>query len=423
MRRGLSLKPFCLLAVFAWAGAGGCAFGPKAIQKTHGMYAESVRQVEEEQLLRHIIHLRYNETALNLDITSIAAQYEASASVEARPFFVAPNPGSNAFRTFTSILPDLSISGSNRPTITYAPLNDGTSVRRYLTPITLETLVLLTQTSWPVSSVLRLWVERINGVPNAVTASGPQRAVIPDYARFRQAAELLQTAQDRELASVRTEERVVETSASFAAESVTPAVALEASKAGLEYRPDADGKRSTLVRRDRRLYVEVSSGAENSPELLELSSLLNLVPRKNRYDVMLASRGSPDPMKFPSPPEDTFRIVPRSTAQVLFYLSNGIEVPAEHICAGLVPQSLGADGQPFDPRTITDGLFAVHVCKGRKQPPNAHIAVNYRGFWYYIDDADRDSKATFALVLQLSRLDFARQSIGSSPTLTLPVGR
>ena len=52
----------------------------------------------------------------------------------------------------------------------------------------------------------------------------------------------------------------------------------------------------------------------------------------------------------------------------------------------------------------------------------AYVAIKNRGYWYYIDDRDQESKATFALVLQLSRLDFARQQ-PAGPFLTLPVGR
>src|SRR5271157_4829502 len=100
----------------------GCAFGPRVLEKSHGRYQESVRQVDEEQLLRNLVHLRYSELPLELDVSSIAAQYELAGAAEARPFFVAPNPGSNGiFRTFTSILPDLSVSGANRPTITLVP--------------------------------------------------------------------------------------------------------------------------------------------------------------------------------------------------------------------------------------------------------------------------------------------------------------
>jgi hypothetical protein len=50
--------------------------------------------------------------------------------------------------------------------------------------------------------------------------------------------------------------------------------------------------------------------------------------------------------------------------------------------------------------------------------------VKYRGYWYYIDDADQASKTTLALMIQLSRLDFTRrQRTGGGPFLTLPVGR
>ena len=68
--------------------------------------------------------------------------------------------------------------------------------------------------------------------------------------------------------------------------------------------------------------------------------------------------------------------------------------------------------------------LAVRVCGGHRPPPNAYLAVHYRGYWYYIDDTDRETKATFALMTHLSRLDFNRQSLGGQgPALTLPVGR
>ena len=176
------------------ASSPGCAFGPKVLEKTHGRYQESVRTVNEEQLLRNIVHLRYNEIPFELNVSSIATQYELAGSAEARPFFIAPNPSNSnvIFKTFTSILPDLSVSGANRPTITLVPADNSETVRRFLTPIPTETLAFLSETSWPISVVLRLWVERLNGVPNAVTASGPSIGVISDFGRFRRVADLMQ---------------------------------------------------------------------------------------------------------------------------------------------------------------------------------------------------------------------------------------
>jgi hypothetical protein len=158
----------------------------------------------------------------------------------------------------------------------------------------------------------------------------------------------------------------------------------------------------------------VSPGAENSPELHELSSLLNLVPGRSKYEISVSNRGGPDPAKFNVPPSSELRIVPRSTAQAEFYLSNGVEVPAEHICSGVARSA--------DAMAITRGLFAVCVSSGHKPPPMAFVAIRYRDYWFYIDDRDQASKTTFALLLHLSRLDFARDPL-RGPALTLPVGR
>ena len=49
------------------------------------------------------------------------------------------------------------------------------------------------------------------------------------------------------------------------------------------------------------------------------------------------------------------------------------------------------------------------------------MAVCHLGYWYYIDEADQDTKATFSLLLQLSRLELAGKT-GQGPMLTLPLG-
>jgi hypothetical protein len=414
-----------LAAAGILAGAlagGGCAFGPYSLERSHGRYNEAVRRVDEEQLLRNLVHMRYNEIPLNLNVSSIAAQYELAGQAEARPFFAAPNPSGSTFRTFTSVLPDVNISGANRPTLTLIPSDNGAAVQKYLTPITADTLVLLQQTSWPIATVMRLWVERLNGVPNAPTASGPQRDLLPDFGRFRRVVELIQSAQDMGLGAVRPEEHSVEVGGPLPASAVTAAATVEAAKDGLEYRPRADGTTWSLVRKERRLVLEVNPSALGHPILAEIAGLLNLQPGQVRYEIVVAPGIVLDPLQTPIPPSDQIQINLRSTAQVYFYLANGVEVPSEHLEAGLVRLPAGPDGRPFDGRAVTDGLFTVHACQGHKPPPAAFVAVKYRDYWYYIDDRDQESKATFALVLSLSRLDFAHQQPGG-PFLTLPVGR
>jgi hypothetical protein len=319
-------------------------------------------------------------------------------------------------------LPDLTISGANRPTLTLIPADNGDAVQRFLTPISMETLILLQETSWPVSNVVRLWVERLNGVPNAATASGPQQNIIPDFGRFRRVVELLQAAQDLGLCFVRPEEHDVEVSGPLPASAVTASAAVEAAKDGLEYRPRLDGTSWALVRKARRLLLEVNPTAIGHPVLQELTMLLNLEPGLPQYDIVTAPGIEFDPLRSPTPPSDEVRVSLRSSSQVYFFLANGIEVPPEHLAAGLVRLPVGPDGRVFDGRAVTEGLFEVHVSTGHKPPPTAWVAIKYRGYWYYIDDRDQQSKATLTLVLALSRLDFGRGQ-PAAPFLTLPIGR
>jgi hypothetical protein len=421
-RRTIVRDALTLLGLVLLLAPSGCAFGPQALEGSHGRYNEAIRTVNEEQLLRNLVHLRYTESPLNLEVSVIANQYELSGQAEGRPFF-SPQASDSIFRSFSTVLPDILVSAANRPTFTLNPADDANAVRQFFTPIKADTLAFLAQTSWPTSTILRLWVREINGVPNAAPASGPPPGLPPDFARFQRLVELLQIAQDRQVAFLRAEEQANELSSRLPAEAVTATAAVEAAKNALEYQPRDDGKKWVLVRKERRLVLEVNPGAEGSPELAELAALLNLTPGRRRYEVVVQPGRLPDPARIPVEPSTVFRIVPRSTAEVWLYLANGVEVPAEHLSCGLVAPIVDAEGRVFDSREVTRDLLEVHACKGHKPPACAYVAVRYRGYWYYIDDRDLASKATFLFTLELSRLDFKQQLFGSQPILNIPVAK
>jgi hypothetical protein len=269
--------------------------------------------------------------------------------------------------------------------------------------------------------MMRLWVERLNGVPNAPSASGPQREFVPEFARFQRVAHLLQVAQDLELMIASSQERATPVGGPLPSASFTAAAAVDAAKNELEFRKQVDGSWA-LTRKERALVLEVNPAAIDHPVIVELAELLNLERGKELYDVVVAT-AVPRALGFPELPSDQLRLTPRSTAEVYFYLANGIEVPAEHLVSGIVRTAKAPDGSLFDGRVVTAGLFSVHASKGHKPPITAYAAVKYRGYWYYIDDRDEETKTTFALVLELSRLDFSAQESTGGPILTLPVGR
>ena len=77
-------------------------------------------------------------------------------------------------------------------------------------------------------------------------------------------------------------------------------------------------------------------------------------------------------------------------------------------------------GSVFDYDRVLGGLFKVWAVPCKHRPPHAAVAVPYLDHWYYIDERDHDSRATFALVLHMSRTEQGQTS-GSAPVLTLPL--
>jgi hypothetical protein len=412
------------LLCLVWCWCAGCSFGPRALERTHGRYNEAYRQVDSEELLLNIVRLRYGDSPAEVEVSGIAAQYELAAQGAARPFFAAPNPSGPVFRRFSTVLPDAQASASERPTLTLNPVHAGETIARYLHPITLDNLALLAETSWPLSAIFRMWLEGLNGVPNAPSASGPTRSFPPEYAAFRRATELLQALQDRgELTFRKVEEDVL--GDPVAADLVSANALVEAQKAGFEYRRDPDGKSWRLSRKTRRLYLDLSPRALAEPEYQELVRLLNLTPGLTRYEITQSTVGfiQQHPGARPS---DKIELVPRSLLQVIYYLAHGVEVPAEHLASGVAKATLEPDGRVFDWQQVTDDLFTVKAACGKKPPPGAAVAVWYRGYWFYIDDTDHATKNNFLLLRPARQLDLGARAgdrRNGGPVLTLPVGR
>ena len=89
----------------------------------------------------------------------------------------------------------------------------------------------------------------------------------------------------------------------------------------------------------------------------------------------------------------------RSLLEVMFYLSQGVEVPLEHQAQGLVTLTVDEAGEAFDWSEMMHDIFAVQACK--KCPKHAAVAVQYRDFWFYIDERDQSSLSTFTLLIEL----------------------
>jgi hypothetical protein len=418
--RTAALSAVCWLTALAAAAAAGpgCALGPRALENSRLPYNEAIKTTTEQQLLLNIVRLRYIDSPSSLSVSAIADQREIDAGLRAVPFFTAAAAGDvGGYRG--AVLPQAELTGASRPTLSYTPIDDQEFTRRLFTPISLEGMVYLAKTTWPVATVFRLYLENLNWVSNAETASGPTPWNPPVYADFLAGIQALQRLQDRNAAVFYYEEREERATDGVPAGDGTPGAAVEAVKAGLEYRKDDQG-RWAVVKRLQQPVLRVGRVAEDDADFLTFCRAFRLDPAKRTFRLTTEKL---DPFLVGAPAEGlaALDMETRSLLQVLFFVGHGVHVPPEHVVAGVAPQTVGPDGVVFDWDQVLAGLFRVCWADCKKPPPFAHAAVRYRGYWFYIDQRDRDTMATFQLLVELSRLELGAKA-GAAPLFTLPLG-
>ena len=409
-----------IVVFLACTSAGGCTtFGPQALDKTRLKYNEIVKATTEEQLLLNIVRLRYTDTPSSLAVSAIAAQFERSQIFQVTPFFTAA--GGDINRSFTTVLPQAQILNADRPTFSLTPLDDGDFTRKLFTPLPLDGLIYLAKTTWPISTVFRLYLENLNWVSNAQTASGPTPNEPPDVVDFLRGIEAMQTLQDRGQLVFGLEERSETLGGPLPAASVTARDVIEAAKSGYEYRTDEKGATWTLVKKTQQPVLLVDPQTMDSDTMQVFRESFRLKRGLGKYEITQETL-TPFRSSFPAEGVANLDLETRSLLQALYYVSKGVDVPPEHMSKGLVTVTRDGAGNLYDWPQMLSGLFHVRSAKGPERPPGAQVAVQYHDYWFYIDETDQDTKSTFSLLVELARLELAGGKSGPGPVLTLPLG-
>ncbi len=356
--------PDCCLLAVALASVGCHSFGPDGLKGTHPLYNEAINSSMNEQFVHNLVRLHYRDPTFFLDVSNVAAtlKLDISGGLNQSSFGFNGTTGNDIMKFSAGA------DYQTQPTISYTPLQGESFVKSVLSPLTLESVFALMGSGWNARRVLGLCIERINGLENAPTASGPTPNLAPEHDQgFRRLLRLAEGLRGLQV--------------------MVPHVNPDTKEPELEIRDDP----------------------RHGAEIAEIKNLLGLDPSLQNY------RLSGD-MHYDG---RTIAIRTRSLMGIFFLLSHNVDTPREHKAAGLVTVTRDHRGGEFDWGQTLGGKL-LHVRQSEDSPELAFLAVPYRGHWFYIADNDLESKSTFMLLIQLFRLQ-AGAAKSVAPALTIPL--
>ena len=140
----------------------------------------------------NLVRLRYSVSLMMLQVSSVSTSFTWSQSASAEAFKFEPSSSdSNVGGAWQSGLR----RGTDRDLY---PAGGKDFVENLLTPVELNSLLLLGRSGWRIDRLLRVIVDRVNGLPNAQEASGPTPLRAPKYKDFIRVAKLLRILQERD---------------------------------------------------------------------------------------------------------------------------------------------------------------------------------------------------------------------------------
>jgi hypothetical protein len=349
LARALSCALLALLATACQS------VGAEALVTGRAAYNEVITRSGDEQLLALIVRDRYDETFGLLQVSAVTAQVEVGASTDV-------NVPVGPLRNFAENLVPFAAGASytETPTISYVPLAGEALMTRLVAPVSLAQALTLGRLVHVPGQAFRLMVRRVNGHANAL------RPGMPPSPGFERAATLLARLFEDGVADIVGED-----------------------DGYLLLLHDADGTHREQVTALLEA-LGLSAFRADAPQLL--------IPVRAGVDVPAAG--------------DAVVLETRSILDVLRLAGDALEVPEEHLQAGLAqPGSGTAQGAP------------LRIRSARERPAVASVAVRHRDWWFYVDATDTASKRGFVHLRALVDMGLDSAAEGpAAPVLTLPVG-
>ncbi len=247
-----------------------------------------------------------------------------------------------------------------QPTITFSPLTGEKFTRSLLTPIPPESLISMIQSGFPLSFMFSVGVKGINGII-APSKLRVERAV--GSMEFYEIVERLQKIHN-------------------------------SGAVGMRIIKQADGISSVL-------FFHHNPPAEVLDDIRYLRTRLRLETDRPEFII-----------RFGSVPQHGNEIVlqTKSMMEILADIGAGATIPQEHLQQGRAQ---------INSVVFEDDPAGIVIHSSKKQPRDAFTAVQFRDYWFWIDDRDYTSKIRFSIIgMMLSLAETG--AVRSIPIVTVP---
>ncbi len=358
MKKRLIIIASAAMAVALLAGCAG--IGPKTIPRDRFNYSAAISDSWQNQMLLNLVKLRYAETPVFVDVTSVISQYSVEGQINLGATLNNPLAGGSDTQSVGGIGRYI-----DRPTITYAPLSGEKFAKTLMTPIPPPAVFFLIQAGWPVDFVFRSCVRSVNTIQNRSGSQMLRHEADPEFYRL---ISLLRDIQKSGAVGMRIEV--------------------------------GENKREATVFTFRQRNIDPAVESKIS----SVKRLLGLDPGQPEFRVVYGS----------APRNNTeMAVLSRSILEIIVELSSYIDVPEAHVAEG---RSYPMLMDQMDVSKEFGPLIEIH---SQTDPPqDSYVSVRHRGYHFWIDDRDLRSKQMFSFVMLLFTLVEPKTTL--APLVTIP---
>ena len=396
----------------------GCGIGVKAYKSSFEDFNDAIRKTADSQMLSNLVRMRYLESPVFLQVSSISTNFTLSGNLGASATL--PEGVSNTYGI------DAGAGYSESPTITFSLPESRGYYGLLMAPLSSNQILQLIDAGFDSGAVLRTGIRGINGLKNVTIEYSTYPSAPQSYGDFLEALTLVEKLNTEGLVDFAPSSGFGLWSSPIGpigkdplSQALLVASIVYAKNAGGDLVENGKGMYE-LHTFSRRIALRFAPAAVNSPDAQRLKSLLQLDTDKNAYSMFdheftkiekgRAYIGQSPAALDPEAVWQEIGIRGRSMMEIMQISSTAVQVPEEEISKGnvfVVPSSVQEDPS-----------FVIKSSTG--EPSNATIRTKYRGYWFYIEDNDLKSREGFALLTAMFAVT-AGTVPGANPILTLPV--